>query len=149
MGNDLGDKGEEARGIAAGDLAQPDRPTTKADMLGNWQDILIEFQKLGEAVQEDLPGDLEGPTEDLVEAQGAGVGDGRAGHAGCADRQATRRRELAWATGARGMQDALTGRRRELAWATGARGMQDALTGRRPGAGCWRGRRARGACRMR
>eukprot|EP00854_Cymbomonas_tetramitiformis_P017777 gene17777-biopygen18362 len=67
MGNDLGDKGEEARGIAAGDLAQPDRPTTKADMLGNWQDILIEFQKLGEAVQEDLPGDLEGPTEDLVE----------------------------------------------------------------------------------
>ncbi|KAK3285278.1 hypothetical protein CYMTET_7104, partial [Cymbomonas tetramitiformis] len=43
------------------------RPTTKDVVLEERRDMLIEFQRLEEAIVEDMPRDLEGPTDDLVE----------------------------------------------------------------------------------
>ncbi|KAK3256582.1 hypothetical protein CYMTET_34286 [Cymbomonas tetramitiformis] len=43
------------------------RPTTKDVVLEERKDMLIEFQRLEEAIVEDMPRDLEGPTDDLVE----------------------------------------------------------------------------------
>ncbi|KAK3241736.1 hypothetical protein CYMTET_48530 [Cymbomonas tetramitiformis] len=48
-------------------LAHPSRPTTKSEVLEDRRDMLIEFQRLEEAIVEDMPRDLEGPTDDLVE----------------------------------------------------------------------------------
>ncbi|KAK3236023.1 hypothetical protein CYMTET_53817 [Cymbomonas tetramitiformis] len=48
-------------------LAHPSRPTTKSEVLEDRKDMLIEFQRLEEAIVEDMPRDLEGPTDDLVE----------------------------------------------------------------------------------
>ncbi|KAK3274149.1 hypothetical protein CYMTET_17654 [Cymbomonas tetramitiformis] len=48
-------------------LAHPSRPTTKDVVLEERRDMLIEFQRLEEAIVEDMPRDLEGPTDDLVE----------------------------------------------------------------------------------
>ncbi|KAK3266954.1 hypothetical protein CYMTET_24458, partial [Cymbomonas tetramitiformis] len=42
-------------------------PTTKDVVLEERKDMLIEFQRLEEAIVEDMPRDLEGPTDDLVE----------------------------------------------------------------------------------
>ncbi|KAK3274660.1 hypothetical protein CYMTET_17165 [Cymbomonas tetramitiformis] len=49
------------------ELAHPSRPTTKDVVLEERGDMLIEFQRLEEAIVEDMPKDLEGPTDDLVE----------------------------------------------------------------------------------
>ncbi|KAK3256007.1 hypothetical protein CYMTET_34836 [Cymbomonas tetramitiformis] len=43
------------------------KPTTKDVVLEERRDMLIEFQRLEEAIVEDMPKDLEGPTDDLVE----------------------------------------------------------------------------------
>ncbi|KAK3261914.1 hypothetical protein CYMTET_29208 [Cymbomonas tetramitiformis] len=49
------------------ELVKPSRPTTKVDVLADRADILIEFQRLEEAIVEDLPEELEGLTKDLIE----------------------------------------------------------------------------------
>ncbi|KAK3242677.1 hypothetical protein CYMTET_47639 [Cymbomonas tetramitiformis] len=48
-------------------LAHPSRPTTKSEVLEDRKDMLIEFQRLEEAIVGDMLRDLEGPTDDLVE----------------------------------------------------------------------------------
>ncbi|KAK3286885.1 hypothetical protein CYMTET_5601 [Cymbomonas tetramitiformis] len=97
-------------------LAHPSRPTTKSGVLEDRKDMLIEFQWLEEAIVGDMPRDLEGPTDDLVEVglletdRRVVRGEWPLGEAG--DRWESlrgvaakeRRRVMAWATAARDMQ---------------------------------------------
>ncbi|KAK3250509.1 hypothetical protein CYMTET_40109 [Cymbomonas tetramitiformis] len=81
--------------------------------------ILIEFQRLEEAILEDLPEELEGPTEDLVEVdlltncRHVVRGEWQLGEPGDrweklrGEAAKERRRALAWATAAQDMQQAL------------------------------------------
>ncbi|KAK3246244.1 hypothetical protein CYMTET_44212 [Cymbomonas tetramitiformis] len=104
------------------ELAQPSRPTTKVEVLEDRKDMLIEFQRLEDAIVEDMPRDLEGPTDDLVEVGLLGT-----------DRRVVRGE---WPLGEPGARwEALRGvaakdRRRVLAWATAAGDMQQEV---RPG----------------
>ncbi|KAK3249221.1 hypothetical protein CYMTET_41342 [Cymbomonas tetramitiformis] len=104
------------------ELAQPSRATTKVEVLEDRRDMLIEFQRLEDAILEDMPRDLEGPTDDLVEVGILGT-----------DRRVVRGE---WPLGEPGARwEALRGvaakdRRRVLAWATAASDMQQEL---RPG----------------
>ncbi|KAK3244803.1 hypothetical protein CYMTET_45600 [Cymbomonas tetramitiformis] len=103
-------------------LAHPSRPTTKSEVLEDRRDMLIEFQRLEEAIVEDMPRDLEGPTDDLVEVGLLGT-----------DRRVVRGE---WPLGEPGGRwEALRGvaakeRRRVMAWATAASDMQQEV---RPG----------------
>ncbi|KAK3288707.1 hypothetical protein CYMTET_3825, partial [Cymbomonas tetramitiformis] len=69
-------------------------PTTKDVVLEERRDMLIKFQRLEEAIVEDMPRDLEGPTDDLVEDQPAdaepkeGAQRGRGGAGGGKGRDA-------------------------------------------------------------
>ncbi|KAK3261882.1 hypothetical protein CYMTET_29236 [Cymbomonas tetramitiformis] len=98
------------------ELAHPCRPTTKSEVLEDRKDMLIEFQRLEEAIVEDMPRDLEGPTDDLVEVGLLG----------------TDRRVVSgeWPLGEPGGRwEALRGvaakeRRRVMAWATAVSDMQ-------------------------
>ncbi|KAK3235032.1 hypothetical protein CYMTET_54753 [Cymbomonas tetramitiformis] len=104
------------------ELAHPSRPTTKSEVLEDRRDMLIEFQRLEEAIVEDMPRDLEGPTDDLVEVGLLG----------------TDRRVVSgeWPLGEPGGRwEALRGvaakeRRRVMAWATAMSDMQQEV---RPG----------------
>ncbi|KAK3274150.1 hypothetical protein CYMTET_17655 [Cymbomonas tetramitiformis] len=104
-------------------LAHPSRPTTKDVALEERRDMLIEFQRLEEEIVEDMPRDLEGPTDDLVEV---GLLE--------TDRRVVRGE---WPLGEPGDKwDRLRGvaakdRRRVMAWATAAKDMQQET---RPGA---------------
>ncbi|KAK3236893.1 hypothetical protein CYMTET_52997 [Cymbomonas tetramitiformis] len=97
-------------------LAHPSRPTTKSEVLEDRKDMLIEFQRLEEAIVGDMPRDLEGPTDDLVEV---GLLE--------TDRRVVRGE---WSLGEPGDRwESLRGvaakeRRRVMAWATAARDMQ-------------------------
>ncbi|KAK3262152.1 hypothetical protein CYMTET_28981 [Cymbomonas tetramitiformis] len=97
-------------------LAHPSRPTTKSEVLEDRKDMLIEFQRLEEAIVGDMPRDLEGPTDDLVEV---GLLE--------TDRRVVRGE---WPLGEPGDRwESLRGvaakeRRRVMAWATAARDMQ-------------------------
>eukprot|EP00854_Cymbomonas_tetramitiformis_P025132 gene25132-biopygen25988 len=97
-------------------LAHPSMPTTKDVVLEERKDMLIEFQRLEEAIVEDMPRDLEGPTDDLVEVglletdRRVVSGEWPLGEPG--DRwerlrgvaAKERRRVMAWAAAARDMQ---------------------------------------------
>ncbi|KAK3263119.1 hypothetical protein CYMTET_28060 [Cymbomonas tetramitiformis] len=104
------------------ELAQPSRATTKVEVLEDRKDMLIEFQRLEDAIVEDMPRDLEGPTDDLVEVGLLGT-----------DRRVVRGE---WPLGEPGARwESLRGaaakdRRRVLAWATAAGDMQEEV---RPG----------------
>ncbi|KAK3267051.1 hypothetical protein CYMTET_24367 [Cymbomonas tetramitiformis] len=104
------------------ELAHPSRPTTKDVVLEERGDMLIEFQRLEEAIVEDMPKELEGPTDDLVEVELLG-----------GDRRVVRGQ---WVLGEPGDRwERLRGvaakeRRRVITWATAARDMQQEL---RPG----------------
>ncbi|KAK3234787.1 hypothetical protein CYMTET_54969 [Cymbomonas tetramitiformis] len=97
-------------------LAHPSRPTTKSEVLEDRKDMLIEFQRLEEAIVGDMPRDLEGPTDDLVEV---GLLE--------TDRRVVRGE---WPLGEPGDRwESLRGvaakeRRRVMAWSTAARDMQ-------------------------
>ncbi|KAK3257225.1 hypothetical protein CYMTET_33678, partial [Cymbomonas tetramitiformis] len=66
------------------ELAHPSRPTRKEGVLEERRDVLIEFQRLEEAIGEDMPEDLEGPTDDLVSGL---FGDLETSGSGCAEWQ--------------------------------------------------------------